>query len=251
MNLPNKMITKKGSLSKYIQIADTLRGQISSGEYQHHDQLPNEEALCIQFNASRGTVREAIRLLVEEGLLRREQGRGTFVNPLRRSGMFTLTSFDEDMLRQNRIPSTQLLVAEVIPAQGEIAEKLNIPHGEPVIHIVQLRLADGKPVARETRFLAHKLCPALLEEDLVEESVHLLLVHQFNIPLVKIQHVVEIQSLFPEDAQLLQADTETPAFSVDRLSFNNNNGKISPAVWFQAVYTQDTYQFSAQPQHSL
>ena len=245
------MTTKKGSLSKYIQIADTLRGQISSGEYQDHDQLPNEDELCIQFKASRGTVREAIRLLVDEGLLRREQGRGTFVNTLKRSGLFTLTSFDEEMLRQNRIPSTKMLVSEVIPASGEIALQLEIPLGEPVIHIVQLRLADGEPVARETRFLTQRLCPTLLDEDLVEDSIHLLLVHKCNIPLVKIRHIVEIQNLSSSDAQLLNASPEALAFVVDRLSFTNLNGKISPAVWFQAVYHQEMYQFRAEPQHSL
>lgn len=245
------MITKKGSLSKYIQIADALRGRISSGEYQENDQLPNEEALCIQFNASRGTVREAIRLLVDEGLLRREQGRGTFVNRMQRSGMFTLTSFDEEMLRQNRMPSTKLLTAEVIPASAEVAAQLDIPRDDPVIHIVQLRLADGKPVARETRFLAHKLCPTLLDEDLVEESIHLLLVHKCNIPLVKIRHIVEIHDLSASDARLLMTAPKSLAFSVDRLSYTNLNGAISPAVWFQAVYRQEVYQFRAQPQNSL
>jgi GntR family transcriptional regulator len=245
------MITKKGSPSKYIQIADALRGQISSGDLQANDKLPNEDELSHQFTASRGTVREAIRLLVEEGLLRREQGRGTFVNPLRRSGMFTLTSFDEEMLRLNRMPSTRLLTAEVIPAPEAAAEKLGIPAGDPVIHIVQLKLADNRPVARETRYLAHSLCPTLLEEDLIENSIHLLLVHKFNIPLVKIQHIVEFQNLSPSDARVLQAAPEALAFAVDRLSFTNLNGEASPAVWFQAVYRQEMYHFRAQPQNSL
>jgi DNA-binding GntR family transcriptional regulator len=245
------MITKKGSLSKYIQIADTLRGKISSGEFEENDKLPNEDELSIQFKASRGTVREAIRLLVDEGLLRREQGRGTFVNSLQRSGMFTLTSFDEDMLRQNRMPSTQLLAAELIPAGDELAGRLEISLGEPVIHVVQLKLADGKPVARETRYLAHKLCPGLLGENLTDDSIHYMLVYKFNIPLVKIQHVVEIHNLSPDDAQILQADPEALAFSVDRLSFTNLNGRVSPAVWFQALYRQEMYQFRAKPQNSL
>lgn len=242
---------KKGSLSKYIQIADKLRGQIRSGALKENDQLPNEDELCVQFKASRGTVREAIRLLVDEGLLRREQGRGTFVNTLKRTGMFTLTSFDEEMLRLNRMPSTRLLTAEVIPAPEDVAEKLDIPAGEAVIHIEQLKLADERPVARESRYLSHKLCPALLEEDLVEGSIHLLLVHKFNIPLVKIHHIVEIQNLSQSDAKLLQTDPETLAFAVDRLSFTDLNGGVSPAVWFRAVYRQEIYHFRAQPQNSL
>ncbi len=99
--------------------------------------------------------------------------------------------------------------------------------------------------------LAHRLCPTLLEENLVEESIHLLLVHKFNIPLVKIHHIVEIQNLSLQDAKLLQCDPEALAFSVDRLSYTNLNGAVSPAVWFQAVYRQEMYHFRAQPQNSL
>ncbi|MEN8173525.1 MAG: GntR family transcriptional regulator [Chloroflexota bacterium] len=245
------MIIKKGNLPKYFQIAETLREQISTGDYKENDQLPNEDALSVQFQASRGTVREAIRLLVNEGLIRREQGRGTFVNALSRSSLFTLTSFDEEMLRQNLMPSTQLIVSEVIPADEETAQKLVIPTGEPVIHIARLRMANQAPVAYETRYLKQALCPTLVDENLTVDSIHLLLVNKFDIPLTKIHHTVEIRSLSPEDARLLETHPEAPAFSVDRLSFTNRNGGEIPAVWFQALYRQDMYHFRAQTRPSL
>ena len=251
ISLIQKMTTLKGNTPKYFQIADRLHGQISSGEYKENEQLPNEDELCNQFQASRGTVREAIRLLVGEGLLRREQGRGTFVNSVQRSSLFTLTSFDEEMLRQNRVPSTQVLAADVISAEDVIAEKLQVHLGEPVIHIARLRLADQIPVAYETRYLTQTLCPTLLEENLTKDSIHLLLVHKFNIPLVKIQHVVEIRSLSSGEAQLLHAKPEALAFSVDRLSFTERDDIKIPAVWFQALYRQDMYQFRVQTQLSL
>ncbi|MBG7610549.1 MAG: GntR family transcriptional regulator [Anaerolineae bacterium] len=245
------MIPEKGSLPKYSQIANSLRGQISSGDYKENSQLPNEDELSNQFQASRGTVREAIRLLVGEGLLRREQGRGTFVNPLQGSSLFTLSSFYEEMLRQNRVLSTQLLTADVIQAEDEIALNLQIPLGEPVIHIARLRMADHMPVAYEIRYLAQSLCPTLLEENLAGDSIHMLLVHKFNIPLVKIHHIIEMRSLSSDESQLLQVDSKALLFSVDRLSFTNHNNNKIPAVWFQALYRQDIYQFRAESQLSF
>ena len=116
---------------------------------------------------SRGTVRRAIDMLVEEGRLRREQGRGTFVTaPLLTPIFFRLSSFDEEMHQRGRTPSTKLLQLKVIPASEAVAADLDLRTGEEVIEIIRLRLADSLPMALETRYLAYKICPDLLHEDL-------------------------------------------------------------------------------------
>jgi len=245
------MVLRQVNLPKYFQIANSLHGQISSGAYKENDQLPNEDELSVQFQASRGTIREAIRLLIGEGLLRREQGRGTFVNSLQHSSLFTLTSFNEEMMRQNRVPATRLIAADILPADEEIANKLEIPLGVHVIHITRLRMADGRPIAFETRYLEQAMCPTLLEENLTSDSIHFLLVNKFNIPLVKINHTVEIRNLSSGDAQLLQTNPGAQVFFVDRLSFTERNGKRIPAVWFQAFYRQDMYYFRVNTHLSL
>jgi GntR family transcriptional regulator len=247
------MITlRAGPIPKYYQLAEILRQQITSGLLTPGDQIPTEESLRQTHNVSRGTVREAIRLLLEEGLIRREQGRGTFVNTAYpESNLFTLTSFDEDMRRQGRQPSTQLLTVEVIPATAEVAEHLELAVEVEVIHIVRLRLADGQPVAYETRYLAKWLCPELLDEDLQNTSIHWLLIYKYEIPLVRMTHSVEIVPLTPKQIKLLQAPPDTPAFSVDRLTYTEKEGRKYPAVWFQAVYREDNYNFKARFKASL
>ena len=235
-------------LPKYYQIAEGLREKITTGELKPNDQIPTEELLCQQYKVSRGTVQQAIRQLVRDGLIRRERGRGTFVNLLTKpeSTFFTLTSFAQDMQRQGRIPTTQLLIAEQIPASYDVAERLQLPIGEPVLHIVRLRLANNQPVAYETRYLAQVLCPTLLEHDLEKESIHWLLVSHYQIPLVRMTHTVEIQALTPSQADLLQVQAGTRAFFVDRLTYTTNQEEKIPAVWFQAIYRQDNYDLQAQ-----
>lgn len=233
---------KPRPLPKFHQLAEALRWKITSGEWPPDQQLPIEDELCAQYGLSRGTVREAVRLLVDEGLLRREQGRGTFVNPRRaETTLFTLTSFGDELRRQNLLPATQILAAEVLPASREAAGRLELPPGEPVIHIARLRLGDGRPVALETRYLAQRLCPTLLEEDLTSESIHRLLVAKYHIPLVKMVHTVEIRRLPAEQALLLHAPQDSNAFFVDRLTYTEQGDRRFPAVWFQAFYRREMY----------
>lgn len=240
------MTLNSGPIPKYYQLADILRRQITSGKLLPNQQLPGEESLSKTHNVSRGTVRQATGLLLDEGLLRREQGRGTFVASAQpETTFFTLTSFDEDMRRQNRQSSTQLLTLEVVPATANVAANLALNAGEPIIHIARLRLADAQPVVYETRYLAQSLCPGLANENLETDSVHHLLVNKYQIPLVKMTQTVEIGQLSTGQANLLQASPGASAFFVDRLTYTLRDGNQTPAVWFKAVYREDNYDVKA------
>lgn len=230
-------------LPKYVTLAEQLRQQIAAGQFAVGDPITSEPALSAAHNLSRGTVRQAIQLLVDQGLLVREQGRGTFVAAaVERSKHFSLSSFADEMRRQNKRPSTRLLANEVIPAVAPVAEKLAIAPQTAVFHIKRLRLADGHPVAVETRYLAQSLCPQLATEPLETASLHWLFVQKYQIPLVRMEHLVEIEPVNAETAVLLNLAPGTSAFHIDRLTFTTNQaGEKIPAVWFQAVYSQETY----------
>ncbi len=231
-------------LPKYFALAETLRQQIQNGDFAAGDQITSEPALCEQHSLSRGTVRQAIQVLVDEGVLVREQGRGTFVaSPAGRSTHFSLSSFADDMRRQNRTPGTQLIESALWDAKPKAATKLQIAVGTQVFYVQRLRLADGKPVAIETRYLAKALCPALVEEDLANASLHWLLVEKYQVPLVKMEHVVEVLPVTAKVANHLQIAPDSNAFHIDRLTYTlDAAGNKIPAVWYQAVYTQDHYQ---------
>ncbi|MDX1414252.1 MAG: GntR family transcriptional regulator [Candidatus Promineifilaceae bacterium] len=246
------MLSKTPPVPKYFQLAQILSEQISSGALQPGDQLPTEEELGASYDLSRGTVREAIRLLENDGLVRRERGRGTFVAAVTRSSsLFSLMPFDEAMRRQNRSPSTRLLTAELLPATAELAQRLALEEGETVIHTVRLRLADEQPVVYEERYLAQELCPQLLAEDLVNSSIHQLIVFKYDVPLVKMTYTVEVGVLPAAEAKILQASPGDEAFFVERLTYSERDGARFPAVWFKGIYRESDFNLMARLQDSL
>jgi GntR family transcriptional regulator len=235
---------------KYYQLATALREQISSGQLHAGAQLPPEETISKAHQLSRGTVRKAIDLLLQEGLITRHQGRGTFITtPPHQSTHFSLSSFSQEMRRQRRTPATRVLAFEVIPATARVAERLILPRGTPVFHIERIRLADNLPVAHEIRYLPEFLCPALIHENLETQSIHWLLVKKFTIALVRMEHIVELCTLTHDQAMLLRATSDQTAFSVDRLTYTRQGVEQIPAVWFQATYREDTYNMTVQSIH--
>jgi GntR family transcriptional regulator len=231
---------------KYYQIAVSLRQQITSGKLKPSDQIPTEESLCAEFGVSRGTVQKAIQLLMDEGLIVREQGRGSFVTTaVNSSNYFSLASFDDEMRRQQRKPSTRLLNFEEKPVSAEIGERLQLPPHSEVFHIERLRLANKQPVAYENRILAKSLCPQLADEDLENQSIHWLITQKYKIPLVRLVHTVERQPLDAYQAGVLETAVGSMAFVVDRLTFTTDGSEKIPAVLFQAAYREDNYYLQA------
>jgi GntR family transcriptional regulator len=231
-------------IPRYYQLKEILEKRIQSGEFQPGDQFLTDEELCREYGLSRGTVRRAVDLLVEDHWLRRQQGRGTFVIPPTSSPVFfRLSGFNEEMLMRGRTPSTRLLHKRVLPADDTIAHRLQIAMGEKVIEIARLRLADGLPLASETRYLPYTTCPQLLEEDLEEQSIHSLLIDRYNIPLIRACYTIEAHVLSRQEARLLQTNPGVAGFYVDRVTYTLHD---RPVTWYRTVYRGDEYRFTAE-----
>src|SRR5476651_2038432 len=113
--------TMRHSVLKYVRVRDYLRSLVTH-ELAVGDAIPSERLLCERFGVSRMTVRQAVDTLVVDGLLEREQGRGTFVAPTKMDLEVRLASFGEDMRRRAMEPSSKVLVAEEMAASPDIAD---------------------------------------------------------------------------------------------------------------------------------
>src|SRR5512146_3296461 len=131
----------------YIQIRESLRAEITRGDLKRGEQLPSENELAIKYNVSRMTIRESIEDLVNEGLLYRRHGVGTFVAfPHLQRDHTRLTSFFDKAEHEGVKVQAKLLKLEVIPAKPRVAEALDIPAGSHVIRVKTLRFVNNAPV---------------------------------------------------------------------------------------------------------
>lgn len=227
MDRPLKLST--GALPKYRQLLQLLRTRILAGELPPGARLPTEDELMQTYGLSRGTVRRAIEQLGAEGLIFTAQGSGSYVNsghpnalPLRFMG-----------IGDDAGAIYQVAIKEVIPASMTVAERLALPLGEPLIHIARRRLVGDRVVGYSERFLPQSLCPALLDEDLTQASIHDILVNRSELPLLRAVVEIEAQMLDAGDAALLQVAPNTPAVVISRLTYTAPH---RPAVWYRGLY---------------
>lgn len=149
----------------YRQIADQLRTRIGQGELSAGDRLPSERALMDAYGAARGTVRQAIALLRNEGLVEVEQGRGVFVRrnpPVRRlaSDRFARqhrqagkAAFAAEVEGAGRHPEVDVLEVGPRPAPDEPAQRLRLATGDTVLVRRRSYLADGEPMELATSYV--------------------------------------------------------------------------------------------------
>ena len=140
-------IDRKGGSALWHQIGEILAADIAAGTFAPGTKLPAEPELMQRFGVSRFTVRQALGHLEQRGLVRAEQGRGTFVH----GGVldYTLskrTRFHKNLIEQGFEPGGELLVHEIVPATERVAAHLKIAIGAPVIHRRGVMTADGIPV---------------------------------------------------------------------------------------------------------
>jgi GntR family transcriptional regulator len=155
----------------YVQLANILRRKIVDGRLRAGEQLPSEAGLCKIYNVSAMTVRRAINLLVEQGAVSTERGRGTYVRQLDLSA----ASFNVDELRQlyDNASSVEVKILEVrlVPADPVTAHNLAIPEGERTISLRRLLNTDGKPLFYHYEYLACDIHSPIVEAELEATSL--------------------------------------------------------------------------------
>lgn len=233
---------RSGPVPRYYQLQEIIRERIRSGEWTPGSLIPSERELCDRYGISRMTARQAISGLEAEGLLYREQGKGTFVGQsLIAQQLMQLTGFTEDMATRQRAPGARVLSAEMCPADEETAERLRIRAGQPIYRLHRLRLADGEPLAIELTRISFIGCERLLSFDLGQQSLYHLLEHVFDIPLLEADEELYADSATEDEAVRLQIPAAKPVLRLRRLTFTRRN---HPVEFATSVYRGDKYRFS-------
>jgi GntR family phosphonate transport system transcriptional regulator len=144
-------VERRSGIALWRQIADRIRIDIAAGAFGEA-RLPPETELSQRFGVNRHTVRAAIAALIQEGVPRAEQGRGTFIAARRRLSypITARTRFSTGLEGQIRDRRSSLLADRAEPASARVAEALQLGEGAPVVRLETLSEADGRPLSRAT-----------------------------------------------------------------------------------------------------
>ena len=218
---------------RYYEIEQALRTRIAALE--PHSTLPSDAQLCNEFGVSRMTARNAVQRLVQEGLVYRVPGRGTFVaaGAAHRTATHIL-SFSDEMRRRGRVPSSRVVEQVVRAATDDERVRLGT---EEVAVLRRVRLADGEPIALETAVFAANRVAAVLGGDLERVSLFESLARSGNVPTAG-RATIAAEASGSDDAKLLGVSKGEPLL-VERRLIRDQNG--DPLEWTESRYVGSRY----------
>jgi DNA-binding GntR family transcriptional regulator len=220
-------VDRTSKLPLYHQLYEILRGSILKGEWQPGDMIPPESELIERYHISRTTVRQVLDKLVNEGLIFRQRGRGTFVaHPTVDQGLSRIISFTEDMRRRGFRPGTQVLAAQIVSASADIAAELQVTEGEELALLRRLRLADEEPMSIEESHLVHRYCRGVLQYDYAQRPLRDTLEHDYGIRLTRARQVIRAVAAPGPLAKLLAVPARSPLLYIERVSFSQQDMPI-------------------------
>jgi GntR family transcriptional regulator len=141
-------LDRSSKVPLYHQLYEILRGKIIDGQWPTGAMIPAESELCSTYQVSQITARQALDNLVNDGLLYRQRGRGSFVTqPAIETSLTRIVSFTEDMRSRGYDPGSRVIFSGIVSATPAIAQKLRIETGVDLAQLDRQRYADGQPLS--------------------------------------------------------------------------------------------------------
>jgi GntR family transcriptional regulator len=208
-------------LPMYMQLQRIFRDKILSGCWEPGSQIPVQQELAQQYAVSLAVVRQAIQTLVNEGLLVKRQGKGTFVLDLRiKQGPRELTSFTQELHAKGVKAGSVVLEKGWIECDDALAKIFAISPKSKVVWLRRLRTADQKPLGIQTFYAPEYLVPQLLSYDF-SGSLYVFLEQTYHIRIVRAIEKYFATMLDEDDCVTLEVQYPFAGFYVERIAYDH------------------------------
>jgi GntR family transcriptional regulator len=202
----------------YVQVRERLRAELD--QMEQGQPIPVEAELEKRFGVSRITIRRAVEDLASQGLLLRQQGKGTFVQrPKLTHELSLITSWTDQLKRMGFVPGTaHRACTEETPAPP-VADALRLQPSEKVVRIQRVRLAQREPISYMINYIPSRLAPELTKRKFAQESLYELLENEYGLVAAMAVDTVGSRLATDEEAAALKIGRKAPVLSVRRLSY--------------------------------
>ncbi|BDU51647.1 GntR family transcriptional regulator [Haliovirga abyssi] len=203
-----KKIIKSSIIPLYYQVKEIIKNMIENEELKVGDMIPSERELCDQLEVSRMTINKAVLSLVDEGLLYREQGKGTFVSkPKEFRQLLQMRGFTEEMKLKGLSIETKILDFKTEQLEEKFKKSMGmVPELKEAIVLKRVRIVEGVPYAIETAWIPKEYCPNLTKEELEGNSLYKIFKEKYDyIPEYAKQSIKPIK-IEGENAEILEVE---------------------------------------------
>ncbi|QFT88150.1 HTH-type transcriptional repressor YvoA [Bacillus sp. THAF10] len=231
---------KQGAL--YLQIKKTLIHRIQEKIWLPNKLIPTEQELMKEFEVSRTTIRQAISMMVQDGLLERQQGRGTIVKSQQLVGSLgRLKGFAEEVLERGLTPYSKLLRAEF--STSLYHEKAMLQTEEPSILVIErIRFADDLPIAFERSCWPESIGEMLMKEELNVANFYQIL-ERNGVALRKANERISAMNATMHEADLLGIRAGEALIEMTRLSYGLDD---NPIEYTRTKFRSDQYHYNVE-----
>lgn len=210
----------------YLQLREVIRNKIEDGEYMPGMAIPSENDLAETYGINRMTVRNGIDTLVNEGILKRVQGKGVYVvgDKVERD-LETLGGFTQTMREKNIEPQTKILVKITRKAEEKYSVIFGIKPEDEIYYIKRICTADNEPVSLEEIFIPKYILPKLEEIDLGVFSIYEIY-DFYNIKISRAFQTLELTQLEQRDTRMLEIDSNLSVMLFECISYDEKERVI-------------------------
>lgn len=214
------LIQSEPGQSRYAALAAALRHRIVAGEWPPGTALPAETSLAAEHGVALGTLRRALELLAEQGLIERHHGKGTFV----RGGLAgaTMLRFFRFGSGDGEVPQSRIVARQSVVASAEVARRLGIAGGDPVLRLHRLRSLGGQPCLLEEIWLPLPLFAPLLDSPVADwgDLLYPMFAERCGVAVTRATDEIGFATLSAAQARHLELSAGHPGVTVTRQAYD-------------------------------
>lgn len=240
----SSVVNRDSPVPLYEQVAAILRDEIKGDPASGGKCLEAQQEMAARFGVSLITIRRALQMLADEGVLIMKQGKGTFIRePVLRDELRKLTGVSNIMTRHNVGAEVIVRKMEIIPTPQEVGENLPELLGETCVHIDRLHLVDGIVVGYASLYLRLSYGSRLSSEDIQKHTIYHLYKNKFGVKLGKGIQTIRADRASGQIADILRIPAGTPVLRIDRSAFSASGELIE---YMELFYEYNTYAFKVE-----